>query len=257
MAGTKWVLSLWICCWVVAVQTWADAMQKPALVVATAADYPPVVFEQDGEVRGLEADLLALLSAQLNRPMTFKQMSWDALLPALEAGEVDIVMSGMTMTPERSKRVDFTDPYLDLAQMAIIRVADAARFGTPGGLYRPDARLGYEAGTTGAEYVKSLPNAGEAVAFKETKAGLQALLSGQIDAYVHDAPTSWYIATRPEYRELMSLYRPLTTEQIALAVAKSEPALQERLNVALLALRETGKLDYLVNRWMPVRVTVE
>lgn len=257
MAGMKRLIGMWMCCWLVAVQGWTDAMQKPALVVATAADYPPIVFQQDGEVRGLEADLLALLSVHLKRPMTFKQMSWEALLPALEAGEVDIVMSGMTRTSERAERVDFTDSYLDLAQMAIIRVADAARFGTPGGLYRPDARLGYEAETTGADYVATLPNAESAVAFKDTQAGLQALLNGQIDAYVHDAPTSWYIATRPEYRELMSLYRPLTTEQIALAVAKSEPALRERLNVALLALRDEGQLEHLVNRWMPVRVTVE
>lgn len=238
-------------------QVCADALQKPELIVATAANYPPIVFEQDGELRGLEVDLLKGVEAQLGQRLVLKTMAWDALLPALEAGQVDMAMSGLTVTDERRQRVAFTEPYLVLAQMAIIRVADAARPGAPRALMTPGIRLGYERDSTGEAYVMTLNGGRDAVAYADAEAGLRALMAGAIDGFIHDAPTSWYIATRPEYRSLMSLYRPLTSEPIALAVARDQPALLQRLNAVLETLREEGYVERITNRWMPVRVTVE
>jgi len=73
---------------------------------------------------------------------------------------------------------------------------------------------------------------------------------------VHDAPTSWQLATTGENRDLISLYTPLTNEQLAWAVRKDDQRLADSLNAALRTMKGNGSLRYILNRWIPVTVEV-
>jgi ABC-type amino acid transport substrate-binding protein len=177
-------------------QTPAAPRTSPsALRVGIAPNYPPLAFTQQGHLTGLEADFARGLEAELGRPVALVELAWDALIPALESGTIDVIMSGMSITAERAQRVWFVSHYLQVGQMAIFRKADGLLLSSPTLLTMTDRRVGFVDGTTGAAYVYGhLPKA-QYVPLGSTDAGLQALRAGEIDVFVHDAVTAWHLAS--------------------------------------------------------------
>ncbi|HSB96493.1 MAG TPA: transporter substrate-binding domain-containing protein [Spongiibacteraceae bacterium] len=243
-----WLFSMWVC-WSTALAA-ADA----PLRVGTAADTPPLAFQQDGKVIGMEADFAKLLQTQLGRPLQFQILPAAELLPALQRGDIDMVMSGLVITDARAQQVDFVQPYLQAGQMAIIRIDDVLRFRSPASLLQGGFRAGFVVNSPGAEYVKAQMSAATAVPCANAEECLQSLLSKRIDVFVDAASTSWLIATQPRYGALLSFYRPLTEEPLAWAVNKSNGQLRERLDAALQSMRQTPMFEHILNRWIPVRV---
>jgi polar amino acid transport system substrate-binding protein len=226
------------------------------LKVGVAADYPPLVYQQDGRIVGIEADNAKAVGALLHLEMTLVNMPFQKLIPALKAGEIDVIMSGMSVTPERSEQVLFTDSYMQVGQMAIMSTDKVAHFSQPWALHSEGVRIGVEPGTTGADYAeRELPDA-QVQFFKNSAAAFAALRNDQIDLYIHDAPTSWQLATTTENGDLISLYKPLTHEKLAWAVRKDDERLAVTLNDALQGLKRSGTLGYIFNRWIPVTVEV-
>lgn len=229
---------------------------RPVLRVGVAPDYPPVVYEQDGEIVGIEADLARLIGTSLGRRIEFARLPFTELIPALERGEVDVLMSGLSITPERAERVAFTDPYMEVGQLTLIRSRDLARFSRIQSLQRTGARVGYERGTTGERYVATRLTRSESFGFDSVEEGIRSLRSDRIDYFIHDAPTVWRIAGDPRQRDLHGLYRPLTEEQLAWAVRKDDHGLRSLLNATLSHHQREGLIDPIVQRWIPVRVTL-
>lgn len=226
----------------------------PALRVGVSPDYPPVIFERDGTILGIEADLARRAGHALKRPIEFVRIPFPDLLDALEAGEVDVVMSGLSITPERAERVQFTTPYMEVGQLAMIRKRDVARFGRPNTIRRAGARVGYERATSGERFVaEALPFA-ESFAFDSVEAGLRSLRADRIDYFVHDAPTVWQIAGGLDHRDLLGLYRPLTQEELAWAVRREDRQLRAVLDATLAHWQREGLIEPIVQRWIPVRV---
>jgi ABC-type amino acid transport substrate-binding protein len=230
----------------------ANAAEQP-LRVGTAANHPPLAYVAEGKVVGMEADLARLLETQLGRPLQFKIFTPAELLPALGRGEIDLVMSGLTITPEREQLADFTLPYLQVGQMAVIRTADVLKFRNPGSLLDGGFRVGFIKDSTGAAYVKAHMNKAVAVPSASAEAGLQALLDKTSDVFIGDASSSWIIATEPRYGDLMSLNHPLTEEFLAWAVAKKNQPLREQLNEILLRMKQQPVFEHILNRWIPMR----
>jgi len=226
------------------------------LRVAVAPYYPPIVFEADGRVVGLEADLAAAVAEQLGRPLEFVRMTRQELIPAVQSGRVDVAMSGISITPERAKRVLFTEPYMHVGQLALIRIEDLGELSRPTGLRRPGVRIGTVAGSTGEAWVsETLPGADHR-SFENAEAGVRSLRARGIDVFIHDAPTVWRIGSVVGERELIGLYTPLTDEELAWAVPRKSADLKARLDGMLEVWRANGELDRVLNRWLPVRVEV-
>ena len=233
----------------------ATPAQGSVLRIGVTPNYPPLIFKRAGVIVGIEADFAARLGEYLRRHIEFVELPWTTLIPALQQGRIDIIMSGMSVTPERGRAALFTEPYLRVGQMAIIRARDAARFGHPAALSRGRWRVGYEVGTTGARFVQDTLRQATGVSFPSADAGLRALRAGEIDVFIHDAPTAWRIA---EDREgiLLGLYTPLTEEHLAWAVRMSDASLRQQLNAALSAWRQDGSLQAILDRWIKVQVLV-
>lgn len=227
-----------------------------ALLVGLSPDNPPVVYKQEGRIVGIEADNARAVSEILGRGMTLVEMPFEKLLPALQAGEIDLIMSGMSVTAERAQQVTFTDPYMKIGQMAILHRDKVTRFGQPWAIYREGVRVGVEPGTTGASFAERELKDAQVSLFANPSAAFDGLRSDQIDLYIHDAPTSWQLATSSENNDLISLYTPLTDETLAWAVRKDDDALAAELNRALGLMKGNGSLRYILNRWIPVTVEV-
>lgn len=225
------------------------------LRVGIATNYPPMAFKEDGQIKGVEAEFAALLQKDLKVKVELFETPWDGLIPALRDKQVDVIMSGMSITAERQKLVAFTHPYLKISQMALYRVADEARFRKRKEIDAATVRVGVVSGTTGAQYVRKHHPHVQIKEFPSVADGVAALRKGDIDVFVHDSPAIWRVTgglESPE-RELLGYYEPLTEEQLAWAVRKQDGALTKRLNGVLAKWKANGQLESVIDRWIPVR----
>ncbi len=231
------------------------ARPRSELRVGIATVYPPLAFKQHGEIKGIEADFAHQLGWDLRWKIAFVELPWTGLIPALTQGKVDVIMSGMSITEERSKLVEFAQPYLRVGQMALIRKADYTRLRDPAAMDQPTSRVGFQTGTTGEAYCRRKLTRAQLRGFTSPEQGIAALRAGEIDFFVHDAPTIWrttggFDKTAPD---LVGRYTPLTEEYLAWAVRKGDDGLRDRLNTELLHWRESGRLDTILDHWIRVR----
>jgi polar amino acid transport system substrate-binding protein len=222
--------------------------------VGIAPNYPPLAFKQQGDFAGLEVDFARGLEAELGRPVALVELAWDTLIPALESGTIDVIMSGMSVTAERAQRVWFVSHYLRVGQMAMFRKADDLWLSSPTLLTMTDRRVGFVDGTTGAAYVHGHLLKARYVPLGSTDAGIQALRAGEIDVFVHDAVTAWRLADDEANALLTSSFSPLTEEYLAWAVRPADKALHRDLEAALERWRRSGRLQELFNTWLKFRV---
>jgi ABC-type amino acid transport substrate-binding protein len=235
-----------------------DSALPETLRIGTSGSYPPLSFKQDGRLTGMEVALAEAVSAQLNVKTRFIEIPLDELIPALNSGKIDVIMSGLSVTEERSRKVLFTDPYMEIGQMGIIRIDDLVEWSQPRTLLTQGRKIGVKKGTTGEQFVEAeLPKA-DIVRFDNIDAGTDALSNKQIDIFIHDAPTIWRLTANfaTEKPGLMGLYRPLTDEFLAWAVRRGDGALANALNQALEAIRADGTLSTIKGKWIPVQVKV-
>lgn len=227
---------------------------KPVLTVGVSAHYQPVIWKEHGEMTGLEIDFAKQLAKDLGVKLVIKEYTFDQLFNALEQKEVDILMSGISITDERSEKVLFTKPYLRVGQMAIIRLADAARLASGAEMMSGNYRIGYVKGTTGEDYVAEFIN-GPSAAFSTTDEGIEALKNASIDYFIHDAPTVWNLANQiGDGERLLGLYKPLTNEQLGWAVAADNNGLKNDADKILARWTQTGRLRAMINQWIPVTI---
>lgn len=230
------------------------------LRVGVTPNYPPLVFKEDGQIRGVEADFARQLSIDLGVQVVFVELAWDDLIPALTAGRIDVIMSGMSVTEQRSKTVSFTQPYLRVGQMALVRRSEYTRLRDPGAMDLATSRVGFQAGTTGEEFVRASLTHATLKGFAAPADGIAALRAGEIDFFVHDAPTIWRTTGGLERSDpqIKGIYRPLTEEYLAWAVRKGDERRREELNTALLRWQHSGRVQSILDHWITVRkVTVE
>ena len=245
--GLGWIFLLVVGC--------AGWMPGAELRVGTQTDYPPLAFEREGQLVGIEVELAQKLGEALGRRVRFEAMDRKALIPALERGEVDLLMAGISVTPERSARVRFTLPYAQVGQMALLRRDALGRLGGEVGLRRRGSRVGFVRGTTGEAYVRGRLPKSVPIALESVERGERALRADEIDYFVHDAPTVWRLGMNPYDDELIGLFEPLTDEALAWAVRKDDAALGDRLDALVREWKQRGEIDRILNRWVPVRVT--
>ncbi|MEP1469592.1 MAG: transporter substrate-binding domain-containing protein [Halieaceae bacterium] len=231
-------------------------LAQGTLKVGLSPDYPPLQYKQDGRIVGLEVDNARAVAEILGKKLALFEYPFDELIPALEQGRVDVIMSGMSVTAQRAQRVNFTEPYLEIGQMAILHKDKIAAFAQPWAVYREGVRVGVEPDTTGAAFAEKELTDANISYFQDSNAAFAGLRDDSIDLYIHDAPTSWRLANSSDNGDLISTYKPLTTEMLAWAVRPDDPELVRDMNRALSIMKSQGTLKYIINRWIPVQVQV-
>ena len=227
------------------------------LKVGLSPDYPPLQYKQDGRIVGVEPDNARAVAKILGRELAIFEYPFDELIPALEQGRIDVIMSGFSITAERSQRVAFAEPYLQVGQMAILHKNRIGSFAQPWAIYNEGVRVGVEPGTTGAAFAERELTDAVVSYFADPPAAFAGLRENKIDLYIHDAPTAWQLANSMDTDDLISTYKPLSTEYLAWAVRRDDDELVADLNRALREMRSSGTLQYIINRWIPVQIQVQ
>ncbi|MGD9764286.1 MAG: transporter substrate-binding domain-containing protein [Candidatus Binatia bacterium] len=242
----------------VAIASAALAADAPPLRVGIAPNYPPLAFKENGDLDGIEVDFAQRLEKALGRRIVLVEVAWEELPEALlEKKTIDMIMSGTSITERRKQRVNFTEPYLEIGQMAIVRQADYPELREPAAMDRPQSRVGFISRSTGEAWAREHLKKAKLHGYSDTDEGVRALQNEQIDYFIQDAPAVWrvtggFINSNPNLR---GIYRPLTTEYLAWAVPKDNPELLEQLNAVLEKWKTDGTLDDVLDDWITVKKT--
>jgi His/Glu/Gln/Arg/opine family amino acid ABC transporter permease subunit len=216
------------------------------LRIGTDATYPPFESAEGGEFEGFDIELGKAIARELGVRARFINSGFDGIFPALQNGTFDAVMSSVTITPERSASMLFSDPYYDSGQL--IAVNENTQ-----GINSPDdlkgKRVGVQINTT-AQYELEKKEAVEVAKYNSIDLALLDLRNRRIDAVVGDAPVLKYmILGRKSFPELKTVGRRFTDEKFGIAFALESEDLQRAVNAALKKIKETGEYDQIHERW--------
>ena len=203
--------------------------------VITSANFPPYEFYQGGKIVGIDIDITREVLRRNGMDMTIEDMKFDSIIVAIQTGKGDIAASGITVTDDRKKMVDFSIPYVNSRQVIIVRKDSPIK--EPGDL--KGKRIGVQSGTTGDTYVTE--NIGEPQRFDDASTAVAALVNGKLDVVVLDfEPARVHVAKNVE---LELLEEPLTSEKYAFAVARGNGELLTMLNDTLADMLADGTIE--------------
>jgi len=224
---------------------------KDTLRVGITPTGPPIIFMQGDQVSGIEADLAEQLGAYLDKEVTYVQLEFNELIPALLDNRIDIIMSGMSFTEMRAIRVNFSQPYMKVGQMPLVRRADVNKYGSTLGLMNTKGKVGVERGTTGDLFVQENFIYAERVPYLDIENAIGDLADGKLEMFIYDSPVVWWMSSEYESDGLAPLVVTLTEEYLAWAVRKDDTQLLKQANAFLEEFRSSGKLNTVIKKWMP------
>ncbi|MGH2395424.1 MAG: basic amino acid ABC transporter substrate-binding protein [bacterium] len=219
--------------------------------VATDATYPPfeVVDKTSNQVIGYDIDLINEICRLVNCKPEVKNAKWEGIFPALQKGDYDAVLSGVTITEERDKTMDFTEAYIEVGQVVLVR-ADETRINGVDNL--ADKVVAVQIGTTNDELASKMQKEGKVKQVKRFPTfdlAVRSLLNKDADAVIIDSvAASGYMGTNPD--KLKTAGEKFTSEGLGIVVREGDATLQGAFNAALAELKKNGTLDRLYQKWM-------
>jgi polar amino acid transport system substrate-binding protein len=220
------------------------------LRVGTSGNQPPLsATTKDGNVIGLDADLARIIARAMGVKLTLVPLDFSELLPALEGGKVDMVLSGMTMTPRRNMRVAFVGPYFISGKAVLTKSKKLADVKDSDELNKSGITLAALEGSTSQDIVEKGLSKATLVTTKDYDAAVQKVIKGEVDALVADFPFCVVTTFRFPDENLQTLVAPFTFEPLGVAVPASDPLLVNWLDNFLLMTEGSGALMQLTERW--------
>ena len=217
--------------------------------VGMSGGQPPFnVTNRDGKIIGMDVDLAGLLAGALNVELEIVDMPFGQLLPALESGKVDLVISGMTATLQRNMRAAFVGPYHITGKSILARSETIAAMGK-NELNRADLRVAALAGSTSEEFVKAVAPDAKLVTTETYDEAIDLLLANKVELFVADASIIMLSMLRWPDAGLTAAGKPLTIEPIGIAVPPGDPLLLNLIENYMAAMEASGALEALHKKW--------
>lgn len=224
-------------------------MKRGELRVGLEAGYMPFEMrDKNGNIIGFDVDLAKKMASVLKVKVTLVNTQWDGIIPALLTDKFDIIMGGMTITPERNAQVNFTHPYITVGQSALLHVKHKGRITDARQLDDPKITIATKLGTSGDITATRMMTRAKIKRFETESDAALEVKNGRADAFVYDFPfLAIYAAQYPEGVGLLP--EPFTKEALGWAIRKGDPDFENWLNNFLLAIRNDGTYDVLYQRW--------
>lgn len=226
-----------------------SAQADGTLKVGLNAQFPP--FESMGgpngeEYYGFDIDLAFELGNQLNMAIEIVDMDFDGLIPALQSGKVDLCISGMTITPDRQKNVNFSTPYYTATQVVVMSETSAAQYGSIEDLQK-GAKIGVVLGYTGEFIANDYFTADQISTYKTGFEAALEVKNGRLDALIIDSAPAENFAQKNNLVVVPMAFEP---EYYGIAIKKDNPELLEQVNGALDNILGTTMYD----TWIEVHI---
>lgn len=220
-----------------------DTITEGQLRVGSDIPYPPFEFGRAPDYQGFDVDIVNEIAKRLDLEARFVKTPFDPIFRNLAQSRFDMVASAATITPERERTVDFSEPYFPADQSLMVKRGSDIR--TVDDL--AGKTVGAQLGTTGADYAKDETDAETVRTYDLIDDAFKALQAGQIEAVINDFPVSKY-AERSK-KDLVVVDTIQTDENYGLAFAKKSTELRSRVNDALSEMKQDGTYTRIYREW--------
>lgn len=220
-----------------------SSSEQKTLVMATNAEFPPYEYYEGDKVVGIDAEIAQAIAEDMGYELVIEDMAFDSIIAAVQSGKADFGAAGMTVNEERQQSVSFTDTYTHASQVIIVKMDSEIK--TPDDLV--GKTVGVQLGTTGDIYSSDIEDA-TIERYNKGFEAVQALNQDKIDAVIIDRePAKVFVS---ENTGLAILDESFTEEDYAIAVAKENEELLEQMNASLAKLKESGKLQEIIDKYI-------
>lgn len=222
--------------------------EKQKLLMGTSADFPPFEFVNSttNQIEGFDIDIAQKIAEATNRTLVIRDISFDGLIPAVQAGTVDMVIAGMTITEQRKLAVDFSNPYFGGNQTTVVH-KDTTNINAISDLN--GKKIAVQLGTTGDLWVSNtsnVPTPSQIVRFSKYTEALLELEQKHVDVVVMDeTPAKSYVAVKNTLKIAFNIH---TEEKYGIAVKKGNSLLGD-INRVLEDMFKSGEYDQLYTKW--------
>ena len=218
------------------------------LVIGMDATYPPFEYQDtEGNLTGVSVEIGRAIAKVVGKPVEFRNMAFEGLIPALQSGQIDLVISSLTANDERRKTIDFSDPYVKNG-IAILASKDGPVH-SAADLRAPGRRIAVRIATTGEQWCRqNLPDA-QLVSLDNDTACVLEVRNGTVDAWVYDQVSILNYNTRyPDHTR--ALLAPLRVEVWAVGIKKGRDELKAQVNQAIAEMKQTGAFTKLADQYL-------
>ncbi|MBR3933582.1 MAG: basic amino acid ABC transporter substrate-binding protein [Clostridia bacterium] len=221
-----------------------EVTDKKVIKMGTNAAFPPYESKEGDEFVGIDVEIAQAIAAELGCELEIVDMEFDSIIAAVNQGEVDFGMAGMTVTEERLQEVDFTVSYATGVQSVIVK--EGSEIATIEDL--KDKKIGVQLGTTGDIYASGDYGEENVIKYGKGADAVIALNGGDVDAVIIDnEPAKAFVA---ENAGLAILDTEYAVEDYAIAIKKGNTELLDNVNAALETLTANGTIDAIIAKFI-------
>lgn len=231
-----------------------DTLQRvvdfKVLKVGMSANQPPMTMvNREGGVMGFDVDLARALATAMKVKLEIKAMPFGELMTALEEDKIDMVMSGMSITPQRTELVSFVGPYMMSGKSILTKNSTLGKISSGEEFNRKELKILALSNSTSVSFVNDVAPDAQLIEINSYDEGVAMLIEGKADAMVADMPMCVLSVMRYPEAGLTTLDRPLTIEPIGIAISKDDPQFFNLVDNYLRAYEKTGVLGQLRKKW--------
>jgi polar amino acid transport system substrate-binding protein len=226
-------------------------LQRGELVVGMAGNMPPMnMTTKEGELIGYEVDLARNMAAAMGVETKMEVMRFAELLPALQSGKIDLILSNMTITPGRNLKVAFVGPYFESGKAFLTKIKTIAIADEPGDIDAKNTKLVALKGSTSQAFVeKAIPDA-TLVTANDYDEAVKMVLEDKVHAMVADYPICVVSVFRYPDQGLLSVVTTLTYEPIGVGVSAGDPLLVNWVENFMGIAEKVGLFEELKRKWL-------
>lgn len=214
------------------------------LVVATDTAFVPFEFKDGDTYTGFDIDMWNAIAEELNLEFELRPMDFSGIIPALQTGQVDVALAGITIKPERQKVIDFSDGYYDSGFLLMVpadsEITSSADL--------KGKTVAMKTGTSAVDYAKEHFDGTELRLFPNIDNAYLELRTGRVDAAMHDTPNVLYYITTAGDGQVKAVGEQMMAHEYGIGFPKGSE-LVGPVNEALANMRKDGRYDAIYEKW--------
>ena len=218
--------------------------QAKDLIVATDTAFVPFEFKQGDKYVGFDIDIWDAVAQDIGVKYKLQPMDFNGILPGLQTKNIDVAIAGITITDERKKVIDFSDGYYDSGFMIMVPANSTATSGEE----LAGKLMAMKTGTAAVDYAKTHFPKTELRLFPNIDNAYMELMTGRVDAAMHDTPNVLYYANTAGKGKVKVIGKQMMAQEYGIAFTKGSD-LAPKVNAALAKIKADGRYDTIYQKW--------
>lgn len=226
-----------------------QALAAEKYTVASDCTWPPMeMLNAQKQPEGYSTDYIRAVAKAAGFEVDVRNIAWDGIFGGVATGKYDIVASSTTITPERQKQFDFSDPYYEVVQAVVLPAGTSIKSLAD----LKGKKVGGQIGTTGIFVMRKADAGADLKEYDDVGLAIQDMVGGRLDAVICDDPVAmYYVNKKADYAGKLNLsFKTGDKEYYGFTVRKGRQDLVDKLNKGIKQVKESGLEAKLIEKWM-------